>query len=121
MIIILEIKQIRVKRYNKRMRLYIEKALIIIKRYLLNINMNKLDPVCEKLGFSSLDDVEQLKELQKKTNIAPRHMAVIALVLLLVMMVLEYGASILCQVIGFVYPAYMSFKAIESKAEDDDK
>jgi hypothetical protein len=58
--------------------------------------MNKLDPICEKLGFNCLDSSDQLKELEKKTNIAPRHMAIIALVLLFVMMVLEYGAFILC-------------------------
>ena len=36
-------------------------------------------------------------------------------------MVLEFGSGLLSQLIGFVYPAYMSFKAIESNGEDDDK
>ena len=33
----------------------------------------------------------------------------------------EYGSHVICDLIGIVYPAYMSFKAIESPGAEDDK
>ena len=83
--------------------------------------MESLDPVCDKIGLKQLDEVGFLKEHCKKVNMAPRHLSLLLIFIVGVLMILEFGSQILCEVIGFLYPTYMSFKAIESKTSNDDQ
>merc|ERR1712146_23764 len=45
-----------------------------------------------------------------------------AISLLVVIFILfGFGAGLLCNFVGFVYPAYASFKSLESNSHDDDR
>lgn len=72
------------------------------------------------LSLSCAHITDKLKELEKKTGY-PKAYFFLAIVSVLAMTLFSLGgAKLVTDLVSFVYPAYMSFKAIDSKNSSDD-
>ena len=86
----------------------------------------KLDPVLDKLtvlGIRDHENIGPLKQLAGKigNGCQVAHLLFIAGFVSFFLLVLNLASFLLGSVIGFVYPAYMSMKAIETETGKDDK
>jgi hypothetical protein len=77
---------------------------------------SKLDPVVDRLGMQGIDTVPTLKKITDKigNGMRPSHLVLVVLLFLGLSLFLNIASYLICSLVGFLYPAYMSFKAIES-------
>ena len=61
-----------------------------------------------------------LGSLSEKTNVKKEYLAYGIIAFVVVWLAFGWGGELLCNSIGFVYPAYCSIKALESRNKDDD-
>lgn len=76
--------------------------------------MEIIDSICDRLGLDELGKIKYLRDISQKLKAKPSHLGLVAITLLSLLVIFECGSSAISFGIGFIYPAYMSFKAIES-------
>jgi receptor expression-enhancing protein 5/6 len=79
----------------------------------------------DKLAHQITQDLQgcrPLNEFSKKINVEPGKVVLVGFAILAIVTLLGIFSDIIVLFIGFLYPAYCSFKALETKdTQDDDK
>ena len=65
--------------------------------------------------------IPAFKKLSEKTGIQEGQLVVGIIVSAFLLVLIGLGTNLIVNMVGIIYPAYASFKAIESKETDDDK
>merc|ERR1712070_280555 len=68
-----------------------------------------------------LDKIAFMQELQEKTGLRKIFLAGGIAFVVLMFILFGFGAGLLCNFVGFVYPAYASFKALEADNHVEDR
>jgi len=63
---------------------------------------------------------DALTFVQNKTQVKKAYIAYGVIAVVTLWLMFGFGAQLLCNFIGFLYPAYRSIKALESSGKDDD-
>ncbi|ESN91013.1 hypothetical protein HELRODRAFT_104248 [Helobdella robusta] len=61
-----------------------------------------------------------LQQLEDKTGVKKINFVFGLIVFIAIYLMVGFGGDFLCNFLGFLYPAYASIKAVESKEKDDD-
>ena len=78
-----------------------------------------LEYINQLSGF--FDSFETLKLASDKTGCKSALIVIFLAIVIVTILVASFGGPILCDLVGTLYPAYMSYRAIESLETGDDK
>ena len=90
---------------RKLMKLKIKKNLIF---NIMNILLEKLNPIVTKCGLDNIDEIEILKGPCKKIGVRPAHVVFICGVVSIASIVFGIAARFLSTFVSMIYPAYRS-------------
>ena len=68
----------------------------------------------------SLTRNSHLKILQDATKVGKEYLVIGAVAVFVILIFFGVGAGVLCSIVGFLYPSFKSFEAIESKNKGED-
>jgi len=71
-------------------------------------------------AYPTLCQYDRLRDIEKKTGYSKVYWALGAVALILTFILSAGGTKLMSDIFGFAYPAYMSFKAIDSSDPIDD-
>ena len=92
----------------------------LAKFYQIIFKMEQIDYYINKASLH-FDQFEFLRNLSVKLNCRTGHLVIGFVGLLIILALFDVFSGIICDMVFVIYPGYMSFKAIETKATDDDK
>ena len=67
------------------------------------------------------DGIPTVKNLSNKLGVPSGYLVIAVIFFSGFLVFSDFGSHLICDVIGIIYPSYMSFKAIESAGAEDDK
>lgn len=82
--------------------------------------MEIIDSISNRMGLNELEKIKPLKDISDKIGVKAGHLGLGVVTVLALLVIFEYGATFISFSVGFLYPAYMSFKAVETKGNKDD-
>lgn len=95
--------------------IYFCKEILIIQILIILIDMELVDAIVERLNLDDLGKIKIIANVSDKIGAKPGRLIFAILALLVLFLVLEYGVFWIVLVVGFLYPAYMTFRTIESE------
>lgn len=103
----------------------IGKTVRSLKRSASKVIGEKLNSLDVSHVFDNIDEHMKnypfINETMRKFGLKPSYVIVPFFLFLFISLVFGWGAALICNVVGFAYPAYKSFKAVESQSTDETK
>ena len=81
--------------------------------------LKAIEPVAESLS-KDFEQCTPIVFVAEKLKVKPGHVVAASFGLSLLLILTGIASQFITAVVGFLYPAYMSFKALETKDEEDD-